>query len=62
MPGPTRSTSTLRVMDYGDDVNRWLNANQGKFDITRVLWREANHYDHLHVDLDPDHSGTPPCA
>ena len=49
-------------MDYGDDVNRWLNANQGKFDITRVLWREANHYDHLHVDLDPDHSGTPPCA
>jgi hypothetical protein len=48
-------------MSYGDQVNRWLNSNKGRFDITRVLWREANHYDHLHVDFDPDHSGTPPC-
>ena len=49
-------------MSYGDDVNRWLNNNSVEYNITRVLWREANHYDHLHVDLNPDHSGYPPCV
>jgi hypothetical protein len=50
------------TMAYGDQVNRWLNANKGRFNLTRVLWRVAGHYDHLHVDFDPDRSGTPPCA
>jgi hypothetical protein len=49
-------------MAYGDQVYRWCMTNKGRFDITRVLWRQASHYDHLHVDFDPDHSGTPPCA
>jgi hypothetical protein len=49
-------------MVYGDQVYRWCMSNKGRFDITRVLWRVASHYDHLHVDFDPDHSGTPPCA
>jgi hypothetical protein len=50
------------TMTYGDQVYRWCMNNRGRFNITRVLWRVANHYDHLHVDFDPDHSGYPPCA
>jgi hypothetical protein len=50
------------TMAYGDKVNHWLNANKGRFNLTRVLWRVANHYDHLHIDFDPDRGGTPPCA
>jgi Extensin-like protein C-terminus len=49
-------------MAYGDQVYRWLMSNRGKFKLTRVLWRVPNHYDHLHIDFDPDRSGTPPCA
>ena len=49
-------------MAYGDKVYRWLMNNKGRFDITRVLWRVSGHFDHLHIDFDPDHSGTPPCA
>jgi len=50
------------TMSYGDEVFRWLMANRGRFGITRVLWRISGHFGHLHIDLDPDHSGTPPCA
>lgn len=50
------------TMAQGDQVYRWLRSNQGRFGITRVLWRVTGHYDHLHIDFDPDHSGTPPCA
>jgi Extensin-like protein C-terminus len=50
------------TMAYGDKVYRWLMNNKGRLGITRVLWRVAGHYDHLHIDFDPDHSGTPPCA
>lgn len=49
-------------MTYGDQCYRWLMNNRGRFQLTRVLWRVAGHYDHLHIDFDPDRSGTPPCA
>lgn len=50
------------TMAYGDRVYHWLMAHKAEFGITRVLWRVTGHFDHLHIDFDPDHSGTPPCA
>lgn len=45
-------------------VKRALMARKGRFDITRVIGPDNNsaHHNHLHIDVDPDHFGTPPCA
>ena len=45
-------------------VERALMGNQKRFRITRVIGPadNADHTNHLHVDLEPDHYGVPPCA
>lgn len=45
-----------------DPVYRWLQANQRRFHIAHILWQVPDHYDHIHVDMAPNESGTPPCA
>jgi len=44
-----------------DQIARDLNNNR-KLPISELLWRVANHYDHIHVTGSPKKSGRPPCA
>jgi hypothetical protein len=46
----------------GDRVAAYLRANAGRLRITNVLWRVADHYDHVHVEGVPLQTGIPPCA
>lgn len=44
----------------GDDIARWLKANRTKLKVRNILWRVANHHDHIHVDGEPAYCGVPP--
>lgn len=54
------------AQDLGGDVQRldlvaaWLDANRRRLNIRTLLWRVANHFDHIHVDFNPKRGGVPP--
>ena len=48
--------------DYGNQVNRWLEQRKGRLNIEHKLWWVADHYDHIHMDWFPNHTGVPPCG
>lgn len=52
------STATL------DEVARYLAANRERLKIIELLWRVTNHYDHIHVAVEPRRNvyATPSCA
>ena len=43
-----------------DLVNAWLQSNRTRLKIRVLLWRVANHHDHIHVDFNPKKLGVPP--
>lgn len=45
-----------------DEIARWLRQNAERLNILHVLWRVPDHFDHIHLDVGPARSGTPPCA
>lgn len=45
-----------------DRVAAHLRERRTQFGIKTVLWRVANHYDHVHADMWPTGYGTPPCG
>lgn len=47
-------------MAQGDAIKRFVDENWGS--KTKVVWRVKAHWDHLHVELVPTGTGTPPCA
>lgn len=51
-----------RYSDQLKDVLRWLGgaAVTARLKITRIIQGDASHKNHAHVDVDPDHEGTPP--
>ena len=47
-------------MAQGDAIRRFVDENWGG--RTKVFWRVRAHFDHLHIELTPAGTGTPPCA
>ena len=51
-----------------DEVNEWLVQEKKRGTlfwgrpIGTILWRVANHYDHIHVESSPKYTGTPPAS
>ncbi len=45
-----------------DNVAAWLTSNAEALKLKVLIWRERNHYDHIHVDFWPTGEGTPPGA
>jgi hypothetical protein len=56
------SAKTLHPDPYLDAVVAHLKLRHDPLEITRILYRVANHFSHAHVDVDPDRGGKPPCA
>lgn len=57
------TAKTGKPSPYTDQVVAAIRHRADQLHVTRVLWRDGGAHDrHAHVDLDPDHSGTPPCA
>ena len=54
------------AQDLGGDIQRldlvaiWLDANRSRLKIRTLLWRVANHYDHIHIAFNPKQTGRPP--
>lgn len=46
----------------GDQIFRWVKANQVRLGTGLVLWQVKNHFDHLHIEGAFKKYGTPPCA
>jgi hypothetical protein len=49
-------------MSYLDQVYNYLNSRRAEYNISHLLWRIPDHFDHIHVDFLPAGVGTPPCA
>lgn len=46
-----------------DDIAAYLNKNKTRLRILHVLWRVPDHFDHIHVDVEPVRTGqVPPCS
>jgi hypothetical protein len=57
-----QSVKTGRPDDYLRGIVNTLNQRKGALAITRIIFGDAAHQNHAHVDVDPDRGGTPPCA
>lgn len=57
------TSASGKPSNYMDAIVAAIRHRQGELHVTRVLWRDGGVHDrHAHVDLDPDHGGSPPCA
>lgn len=56
----SRGTATGEAKIVGDAIAKFLRDNKYKFGIRTILWWRKAHYDHLHVDMWPKGTGTPP--
>jgi len=55
-----RNTRNPAHMRYLDEVRDFLRDNQAFFGIRNILWRQRNHWNHIHADFNPKQRGTPP--
>jgi hypothetical protein len=56
-------TVKLQTPDaYLDQIVRFIKSLPPKVGVSQILYRIKNHYSHAHVDVEPNYTGTPPCA
>lgn len=57
------TVKTRRPSPYTDAIVHEISVQAGHLHITRVLWADGGAHDtHAHVDVEPERTGTPPCA
>jgi hypothetical protein len=49
-------------LEYGDKILAWITVNRAVYGTGTVLWRQKDHFDHLHIEGLPKQTGTPPGA
>ena len=49
-------------LETGDEVHRYLLANSDRLGLGTILWRQPDHFDHLHIEGAEKGVGTPECA
>lgn len=54
------SVKENRPSEYLKDIVTFLRKRTSDLRITRLIFDDPSHQNHCHVDVDPDHEGTPP--